>query len=491
MKATVKANRFINQKPTSIMKKITRRNFIKSLGLGSAALAGTAAITDCSSQGGNRMQDEPPTGQMTYRTTPTTGDRVSLLGYGMMRLPTVGMGAPGASKRLKGDEKIDQEMVNREVDYALEHGVNYFDTSPVYSQGLSERATGIALKRHPRHDYYIATKMSNMHSYSRSDSVEMFENSLKELQTSYIDYYLLHSIGGSDDDHDPLELFDARFITNGILDYLLEQKRKGRIRNLGFSFHGDQEVFDHALSLHDEGRVRWDFVQIEMNYLDWNWADEINDYNVDARYLYDELDKRGIPVVIMEPLLGGRLANLPDPIVSQLKQREPERSVASWAFRYCGSKKNVLTALSGMTYMEHLKDNLRSFCPLKPLTAEEMTWLEETIAKEYMSYKTVPCNDCKYCMPCPYGLDIPGTFVHYNRLVMEGHAIDKASDPNYRKYRREYLISYDRAVPSVRQADHCIGCGQCIPSCPQKIMIPDELHRISRFVERLRRSIDA
>lgn len=465
-----------------------RRNFLKRLGIGTATVAGTATLIDCNSNTGNRQQDEPPTGKMTYRTTPTTKDKVSLLGYGMMRLPTVGQGDAEAGKRQKGDEQIDQNMVNKEVDYALAHGVNYFDTSPVYSQGLSERSTGIALKRHDRKKFYIATKMSNMHTYSREDSIEMFNNSLKELQTNYIDYYLLHSIGGQDEDHDPIGLFNARFIDNGILDFMLKKKAEGTIRNLGFSFHGDQAVFDHALRMQDEGKLRWDFVQIEMNYLDWNWANEINDFNVDAKYLYGELNKRGIPAVIMEPLLGGRLANLPDPIAAKLKTREPERSLASWAFRYVGSYSGVLTALSGMTYMEHLKDNLRSFCPLKPLTKEEIHWLEADIAKEYMGYRTIPCNDCKYCMPCPYGLDIPGVFVHYNRLLMEGHVIENAKDPNYRKARREYLISYDRSVPRVRQADHCIGCGHCLPSCPQKIMIPDEMHRISAFVEKLKQN---
>lgn len=467
---------------------MNRRDFLKRMGLGTVAVAGSAALIDCKNKGGNNMQDEPPVGKMTYRINHNTGDKVSVLGYGMMRLPTVGQGSPGGEKRQKGDEQIDQDMVNRQTDYALQHGINYFDTSPVYSQGLSERATGIALKRHPRKSYYIATKMSNMHSFSREDSIAMFENSLKELQTDYIDYYLLHAIGGSDEDHDPMELFNARFIDNGILDFMLQKKKEGKIRNLGFSFHGDQAVFDHALKMHDDGEVHWDFVQIEMNYLDWNFAHEINDFNVNAKYLYDELAKRQIPAVIMEPLLGGRLANPPGPVMSKLKQREPELSIASWAFRYCASYPNVLVELSGMTYMEHLQDNLRSVCPLKPLTRKELDWLEGPIAKEIMSFKTIPCNDCKYCMPCPYGLDIPGTFVHYNRLLLEGHVLDNISDPNYKKYRREYLISYDRAVPTVRQADHCIGCGHCVPLCPQSIMIPDEMHRISRFVERLRRN---
>lgn len=470
------------------MKKINRRSFLKIFGTGTATAAAATIIGCKNNEEGTRMQDEPAVGKMTYRETRTTHDKVSVLGYGMMRLPTIGQGKPGEDKRQTGEEEIDQEMVNQQVAYALKHGINYFDTSPVYCKGLSERATGIALKSHPRKSYYIATKMSNMHNYSREDSIEMFNNSLKELQTDYIDYYLLHSIGGENEDLDPMELFNARFISNGILNFMLQKKKEGVIRNLGFSYHGDIKVFDHALEMHDEGKVAWDFVQIEMNYLDWNWADEINKRNTDASYLYRELEKRNIPAVIMEPLLGGRLANLPDPVIAKLKQKEPERSAASWAFRYCASFPNVLTELSGMTYMEHLKDNLKNVCPLKPLSKKEIEWLEGTVAKEIMGYKTVPCNDCKYCMPCPYGLDIPGTFVHYNRLLMEGKAISNLQDPNYRKYRREYLLSYDRAVPSVRQADHCIGCGQCIPSCPQKIMIPDEMQRISSFVEQLRRN---
>jgi hypothetical protein len=470
------------------MKQISRRSFLKIFGTGTVAAAAATTIGCKNNNEGTRMQDEPAEGKMTYRITPTTKDKVSVLGYGMMRLPTVGQGKAKKGKRQTGDEEIDQNMVNKQIDYALKHGLNYFDTAPVYCKGQSERATGIALKRHPRNSYYIATKLSNFGAYTREESIEMFNNSLKELQTTYIDYYLLHAIGGRDDDHEPMELFNARFIDNGMLDYCLQKKKEGTIRNLGFSYHGDIEVFNHALKLHDDGKAKWDFVQIEMNYLDWHWANEITEENTDACYLYNELKKRGIPAIIMEPLLGGRLANLPDPVVAKLKSKAPERSVASWAFRYCTTYDNVLTALSGMTYMEHLKDNLRNVCPLEPLTDKEIKWLEGPIAKEIMSYKTIPCNDCKYCMPCPYGIDIPGIFVHYNHLLMEGHAIDNIKDPNYKKYRKEYLVTYDRAVPKVRQADHCIGCGQCMPKCPQQIMIPEELQRVGKFVEKLKRN---
>ncbi|SET23197.1 aldo/keto reductase [Prevotella sp. kh1p2] len=467
--------------------KINRRSFLKLFGAGTLT-AGTAAVVGCKNNDNTtKARQEPPVGKMTYRLNHNTGDKVSILGYGMMRLPTKGQTLGG---RQVGDEEVDQDMVNKQVDYALAHGVNYFDTSPVYTQGMSEHHTGIALHRHPRKSYYIATKMSNMHSYTRQDSIDMFNHSLKELQTDYIDYYLLHSIGGSNDEYpDAIDLFNARFIKNGILDFILQKKKEGKIRNLGFSYHGDVKVFDHALQMMDQGKVHWDFVQIELNYLDWHWANEINDRNTDAEYLYEELRKRNIPAVIMEPLLGGRLADMPIKLVNQLKQREPERSVASWAFRYAATRPNVLVLLSGMTYMEHLKDNLLSLCPLKPLTAKEMTFLEEDIAKQIVGYKTIPCNDCKYCMPCPYGVDIPGVFVHYNKCLNESNVPQTTQDPEYAKARRAFLVGYDRSVPKLRQADHCIGCGTCVPMCPQKIQIPDELHNIADYVEELKQDL--
>lgn len=255
------------------------------------------------------------------------------------------------------------------------------------------------------------------------------------------------------------------------------------IQEIGFSYHGDIEVFDYLLSKHDE--YQWDFVQIQLNYLDWKHAKEINPRNTDAEYLYGELQKRGIPAIIMEPLLGGRLSNVHDHIVARLKQREPGRSVASWAFRFAGSFPGVLTVLSGMTYMEHLQDNLRTYCPLQPLTEEENRFLFDT-ADLMMQYPTIPCNDCKYCMPCPYGIDIPGILLHYNKCVNEGNVPQSGQDENYREARRAYLIGYDRSVPKLRQADHCTSCNQCNPHCPQGIDIPKELQRIDRFVEQLK-----
>ncbi len=461
---------------------ISRRNFLKLLGGGAATTA--AVLTGCKSKSQTKAteeykkQVEPPTGKMTYRQNPKKQEKVSLLGYGMMRLPTIDGNAARESKA-----EIDQEMVNRQVDYAIDHGVNYFDTSPVYCQGMSEHCTGIALSRHRREEYFVATKLSNFSpdTWSREASIQMYKNSMRELQVDYIDYYLMHGIGMGG-----MEALNNRYINNGILDYLVEERKAGRIRNLGFSYHGDIAVFDYLLSQHD--KYHWDFVQIELNYLDWDHADEINPRNTDARYLYGELQKLDIPAVIMEPLLGGRLANLPQYLATELKQRNPECSVASWAFRYAGTPDGVLTVLSGMTFMEHLKDNLMSYCPLKPLTEQEMEYLHKDVAERIVGLENIPCNDCKYCMPCPYGIDIPAIFVHYNKCKNEGTLPRLKMDEEYWKLRRNYLIGLDRAVPRLRQADHCIGCGQCEPHCPQNIRIPRELHKISDFVEALKQN---
>ena len=350
-------------------KKIDRRVFLKTFGVGAAAA--TAGLYGCKTKGASEKTaavGEVPTGAMTYRECPSTGDRVSLLGYGCMRWPL--LETPAAD-----GNPIDQEAVNDLVDYAIAHGVNYFDTAPVYIQGFSEKSTGIALKRHPRDKVFIATKMSNHRMAGRGmspaqilkDSKEMYRRSLRDLQTDYLDYYLLHSVGGDKG----VETFNERFVDSGVLDFLLREREAGRIRNLGWSFHGDQKVFDHLLAMD----IKWDFVQIQMNYVDWKHA---SGRNVNAEYLYGELEKRGIPAVIMEPLLGGRLSRLNDHLVERLKERRPSLSTASWAFRYAGSYPGVLTVLSGMTYMEHLQDNIRTYSPLEPLTPAEFELLEDT-----------------------------------------------------------------------------------------------------------------
>ncbi len=455
-------------------KNIDRREFIMKAGGTALAIGGLGVIAGCaheasSSQASNPSGQSDDAAGMTYRTNKVTGDKVSILGYGCMRWPMI--------KDAEDKDIIDQEAVNRLVDHALENGVNYFDTSPVYLQGQSETATGIALKRHPRESYFIATKLSNFSNYSRENSMLMYRKSFENLQTDYIDYYLLHSIGGGG-----MAAFNARYVDNGMLDFLMEERKAERIRNLGFSFHGNTDSFDEFLKLHE--KYHWDFVQIQLNYVDWTHA---GGRNANAQYLQAELDKRGIQSVIMEPLLGGRLAKVPEHIADRLKEREPQKSVASWAFRFAGTHEGVLCVLSGMTYMEHLQDNLKSYSPLVPLTESDLAFLEET-AELMQKYPTVPCNDCKYCMPCPYGIDIPAILLHYNKCVNEGEIAGSTASEDYKKARRAYLVSYDRAVPKLRQASRCIGCNTCVSHCPQNIDIPKELHRIDRYVEKLKQN---
>jgi len=390
-----------------------------------------------------------------------------LLGYGCMRLPT--------KKISETEREIDQETWNNLVDLSMEKGVNFFDTSPMYCRGKSEQALAIALEKYPRNRYFLSTKLSNFRpdTFSREASLSIYRDSFKALRTDYIDYYFLHAVGLGG-----MKRFKARYIDNGIMDFLQKEREAGRIRNLGWSFHGDVKVFDYLL----ETGIKWDFVLIQLNYIDWKHASGIN---INAEYLYLELTKRNIPVMVMEPLLGGRLAKMNYYSTRLLKQKEPEASVASWAFRYAGSLPNVLTVLSGMTYKEHLIDNLHTFSPLKPVSEDDIKMLEE-IAGMILDYPLISCTECRYCMPCPYGIDIPGVFAHYNKCIIEGIYPQKKEENDYRKLRRAFLIGYDRSVPKLRQANHCIGCGKCIELCPQRIDIPGEMSRIDEYVERLK-----
>ena len=425
-------------------------------------------------------------GAMTTRTG-RHGERVSLLGYGAMRLPTVdggnAAGRPGKAVAGASSADIDQAAVNAQIDYALEHGVNYFDTSPVYCMGRSERVLGKALGRHPRGSYYLATKLSNFSErhYSFEASKGMFEESLKNLGTDYVDFYLLHAVGNGG-----FGTFKKRYIDNGIIPWLVEQKAKGRIRNLGWSFHGDKAAVDWLLARHDAGEYTWDFAQIQMNYVDWRHAKEVNDRNLDAEWLYGELERRGIPAVVMEPLLGGRLAKFNYAVASKLKSMDPGASYASWAFRFCGTYPNVLTILSGMTYMKHLEENVATFSPVVPLTKEQLEKLEEA-ARLMLQNKTVPCNLCQYCMPCPYGIDIPGVFDCWNTACTEDRLPDNPAAPDYADNRRRFLADYDRAMHDLRQAEHCIGCGRCVSHCPQRIDIPEKMAEIDAQVAEWRK----
>ncbi|MDR1842017.1 MAG: aldo/keto reductase [Holophagales bacterium] len=460
------------------IKELTRRDFLKIAGAGAvltgAALAGCKPRNKVSAEGG--ALGDVPTDKMEYRVNHNTSDKVSLLGYGCMRWPM--------RKTSGGGEEVDQDAVNELIDYAIGHGVNFFDTAPPYVRGWSETATGKALKRHPRDKFFVCTKLSTHRGaelQTFQGSRALYEKSFKDLQVDYIDYYLLHNIGISG-----MQGLMQRFYDNGMLDFLIKERIAGRIRNLGWTFHGDVKCFDYLLAQQDERKVLWDAVMIQLNYYDWKYATGMN---TPAEYLMGELEKRNIQAIVMEPLLGGRLARVNRQGLKLLKETHPEDSAAKWAFRYAGSHPNVLTVLSGMTYLEHLQENIRTYSPLERLNGPEYEVLEQ-VAEILNDSNYIQCTECQYCMPCPYGLDIPGIFRHYNIIVSEEKRLKSSKDPNYDKYRREFLVGYDRAVPKLRQASQCNSCGRCKPDCPQRLDIPKEMLRVDKYAEQLKQKME-
>jgi len=451
-------------------KEFSRREFLKRLGVTSASAAAIVAFDPLSFfKDDNNVNSSPIENAdgMTYRIHRKSKEKVSLLGYGMMRLPRKGRG-------------IDQELVNQQVKYALQHGVNYFDTSPHYVNNQSEKSLGIALKASgfDRKDFFVATKMSNFgeDEWSYEKSVELYQNSFKQLQVDYIDYYLLHGIGMGG-----MENFQKRFIDNGILKFLLKERKKGRIKKLGFSYHGDVAVFDHLLANHK--KYKWDFAQIQMNFVDWKHSKEMNPRNTNAEYLNAECEKRGIQTVMMEPLMGGRLAKLKDVYSKQLRTVRPEDTDAAWAFRFCGSQPNVLTELSGMTTMENLVENVKTFSPLDPCTDEEFALLEE-IAANMVTYPNIPCTNCKYCMPCPYGVDIPANFAFYNNSVNEGTLPPANKDAvNYDERKKSFINKYKKDIKAEQLASACVACEECLTKCPQRIKIPDQMAKLTQLLQ--------
>jgi len=438
-------------------KSLNRREFLKKLGIGTGSAMALMALEPLNSLAQNNNKDNSGN-HMTYRTQHGTGEKVSLLGFGMMRLP-----------------RDNQELVNQLVDYAIEHGVNYFDTAPMYGRGLNEGITGAALSRHPRDKYFVATKMSNYdEKYWTLDSAkEMYENSFKQLRVDYIDYYLLHGVG-----QNGMEALENRFLKNGLLDFLVKEREAGRIRHLGFSYHGDVRVFDWLIDHND--KYHWDFVQIQMNFLDWRHASlEKGGWKVDAdaEYLYNKLEKAGIQAVIMEPFRGGALSKMPEDCVAQLKAMHPSDSVARWAFRWVSSHPNILTTLSGMNVMEHLVENVATHSPLEPCTPAENELLEK-IADIMQGIPTVPCTTCAYCMPCPYGVDIPGNFTFYNN-ALNNNLLPHKSDPDYATKQAQFVNDYFKSIPVAARANQCMDCEECLKKCPQSIRIPNQLSRIN------------
>ena len=373
------------------------------------------------------------------RYTNFCGERVSLLGYGAMRFPTVDT---------EGGKEVDIARTEELIDRAIEAGVNYFDTAYPYHSGKSEIILGKLLSKYPRDNYFIADKFPGhqlMEDYTPS---RIFEEQLRKCGVDYFDFYLLHNVY-----ENSVDLYtDEKW---GIIDYLLEQKRIGRIRHLGFSTHATVEGLEDFLRRMGE---KMEFCQIQLNYLDYTLqrADE------KCRLL----EKYGIPIVVMEPVRGGRLASLDEEKESKLKARRPEESIASWAFRWIHRIPDVKVVLSGMSDMDQLNDNIRTFSEGEPLSDEEFNLLLG-IAEDMK--KSVPCTGCGYCTAeCPKGLNIPFLLEVYNEL-----SVSKSVNTSMRV---EFL-------PKNEQPDACIRCGKCVRICPQRIDIPQTLSHLDDMVE--------
>ena len=436
---------------------MSRREFLRRLGLGTGSAMALMAMEPLNALA--RQNKESIENRMTYRVQHGSGNQISLLGFGMMRLPN------------------DQDEVNSLVDYAIEHGVNYFDTAPMYMRGRSEVLTGNALARHPRDKFFIATKMSNQRDnlWDFDEAVNMYRQSFQRLRVDYIDYYLLHSIGGGG-----VDTLRKRFLDNGLLDFLLKEREAGRIKHLGFSYHGDVSAFDWLLDHNDD--YHFDFVQIQMNFLDWRHA-SLNTSgwrkDADAEYLYGKCEKLGIQCVVMEPLRGGAFGNMAQELTDQLKAMRPDDSTARWAFRWVGSHPNILTTLSGMNQMDHLVENIQTFSPLEVCTEAENQLLAN-IADQMMGFPTIPCTTCEYCMPCPYGVNIPGNFAYYNKAVND-HLLPlpEPTAADYAERQKQFIEGYRLALPDGDTwARACQDCEECLSKCPQQIRIPNQLSRI-------------
>lgn len=359
------------------------------------------------------------------------GTNVSLLGFGAMRLPLL----PGSASA------IDQALTEAMVDRALADGVNYFDTAFTYHKGISELLLGRILNKYPRKSYFLADKLPLWTLKSRDEAEHIFKSQLKKCRVDYFDFYLLHGLNAS---------LYARAEQLGIYDWLREKKEQGLVQHIGFSFHDSPEVFRQILDEH-----AWDFAQIQLNYVDWEACN--------AKRLYALLEERGLPAVIMEPVRGGSLANLPAEADTLLKAASGA-SPASWAIRYAASLPNVMVVLSGMSAMAHVEDNLATMKRFRPLSDDERAILQKAAAI-YRASGDIPCTGCGYCSPCPHGVDIPGVFAAYN----------------HRK-RGDFALVY-RAIPPTAQATACECCGHCLKHCPQHIDIPARLHDVVGFID--------
>ncbi len=366
------------------------------------------------------------------------GERLSGLGFGCMRLPQ------------KADKSIDMDEMKRMVDYAIEHGVNYFDTAWPYHGGHSEIAIGGLLAARPRDQWFLASKYPGHQISSSYDPKAIFERQLEKCGVDYFDFYLLHNVY-----ENSLDVYlDPKW---GIIDYFREQKRLGRIRHLGFSSHARPDTLAHFLDIAGEGM---EFCQIQLNYLDWTLQD--------AKAKVELLNARKIPIWVMEPLRGGKLAGLPEADAAMLRAIRPDESVASWSFRWLQRVPGVSVVLSGMSSLDQMRDNVAVFSGGSPQTDEE-TALLMRIAEDLKD--AIPCTRCRYCCEgCPMGLDIPMLIHGYNDL----------------KFANSMTVAMQLdALPADKLPSACIGCGACAAVCPQNIDIPDAMSKFADMLSKM------
>ena len=424
---------------------MNRRDFLKSA-LTLAALAPLTRLAAKAGADGDKSSDFAKGAQVTRRRYKNTALTLPMLGFGMMRLPRLDPRRPD----------IDLAETERMFRRALEAGVNYFDTAYFYHNGLSVECVASVLGKFPRDSYYLADKLPVRSLRRKSDVERIWNEQLAKCRVDYFDFYLLHNLNRE-------RWEDVRRF--GVYEFLKERQKEGKIRKLGFSFHDEPEILETIASAYE-----WDFAQIQLNYLDWTLYRSKEQYEI--------LTKRGIPVVVMEPLRGGALANLNDEATRVFRAADPKASPASWAFRFVGSLPNVICILSGMTKMAHLEENIGTFTNFKALDDRERAVIESALAA-YRKAGAIPCSACRYCTPCPVGVDIPRIFGLYNHYKMTG---------NYMQFR----MIYDKLAEDER-ASACVKCGACLKKCPQKINIPEQLAMIDAELKRRppRRRADA
>lgn len=364
------------------------------------------------------------------------GENIKKLGFGLMRLPKIG-------------EAIDIEQTKKMVDMFLEAGFTYFDTAWAYP-GSEDAIRQALVERYPRKKFQLATKNAAwINCKRREEAVNQFETSLKQTGAGYFDFYLLHNLGES-----RTKYFDDY----NMWDFVQEQKAKGLIKHVGFSFHSTPEELDAILNAHPE----MEFVQLQINYADWDYP------AVQSRRCYEVARKHGKPVIIMEPVKGGMLANPPESVQKILKDAEPEMSVASWAIRFAAHLEGVITVLSGMSNVEQMQDNLSYMKDFKGLTAAEEATLkqaQEALAK----IPLIPCTTCNYCAKvCPMNIGVSGSFTAMNYYTLY-------KDLAAAKHQENWLVTGH----GKKKAAECIKCGACEKACPQHIKIREELVKVT------------